>query len=406
MKRWSHPHAVFRMPMGVRLGVALLGIVIIGSTAPFVCLDSEEELPEAIVRVPVDAAIGIEFHELHGLVAGEIREHSTRIRHVDAEAPHPAHDIASYLETPRESPERKRKRVVFEVSFMRVPSLVIRLQLHDADSSCLLRDTATPWKRSSPSTSIKRVLRQLERGSRKFQTDGARPVATQGGGSPTAGFANLVLILSDGWDSRRATMRTFSRSAGRSWTELGTAEPVMLGDGGLGWGRGLHGAERPVGLDGPTKSEGDRRSPAGVFGLVGAYGYRVVASNETRLPYQRVLDDWVCVDDPVSRFYNRILSKKTVHADWSSSERMRRSDALYESVIAVGHNLPTPKRGAGSCIFFHRLAGPQSSTAGCFAISVKALDQLLGWADADGTVLVALTRNAHRALSRRWDLPD
>jgi hypothetical protein len=55
---------------------------------------------------------------------------------------------------------------------------------------------------------------------------------------------------------------------------------VLLGGGGLAWGRGLH----PDGADGAVKREGDRRAPPGVFALGSGFGYAARRDDGVRWP--------------------------------------------------------------------------------------------------------------------------
>src|SRR5690606_14609315 len=135
------------------------------------------------------------------------------------------------------------------------------------------------------------------------------------------------------WEATSGTLRRFERD-GAAWAERGEPVPVVVGRGGLGWGRGLH----PDGLDGPQKREGDGRAPAGVFLLTETFGYPEEA--ETGLPYRHATPDLECVDDPASTHYNEVLDRSTVAPDWYSHEEMRRRDDLYRLGVVVAHNQP------------------------------------------------------------------
>ncbi len=145
----------------------------------------------------------------------------------------------------------------------------------------------------------------------------------------------IVLSVSSSWDATDARVRRYERaSAEAPWTAAGEAVGGSLGRTGLAWGKGLHRS----GLEGPTKREGDGKSPAGVFDLRLATGYAPEAPAGTRLPYRQATPSLRCVDDPRSAFYNRLVDEREVAKDWSSAEDMRRSDALYRLVVWVGHN--------------------------------------------------------------------
>ncbi len=217
----------------------------------------------------------------------------------------------------------------------------------------------------------------------------------------------LILSLSEGWTGTDASLLRFEREPGGPWKPVGGPIPSTLGHAGLGWGRGLH-PEPPK--EEPTKREGDGRSPAGVFHIGGAYGYKD-APSDTELPFQRVTRSWRCVNDTESVHYNRIVNSKVVEEDWSEAEHMRRWDSLYELVIEVDHNriIPehgTPESGDGSCIFLHVWRRPGAPTIGCTAMELENMKGLLSWLRPEASpILVALPRARYQSLRASWQLP-
>lgn len=223
--------------------------------------------------------------------------------------------------------------------------------------------------------------------------------------SPIGGNkTQLVTVVTDDWDRFQATLRRYERSLGGAWNAVGTPTSVVLGREGYGWGRGLHGDGAPAGRPGPTKREGDGKSPAGVFEIGTAYGYDP-ARTGVALPYVEATPELRCVDDPASRHYNRIVSTANTAVDWKSAEYMRREDALYEIAIVVEHNTRQTEPGAGSCIFIHVWRGPQSGMTGCTAMPLSILETIAEWLKPDAAVLVALPRSEYDALQGRWQLP-
>jgi hypothetical protein len=190
--------------------------------------------------------------------------------------------------------------------------------------------------------------------------------------------------------------------AGAPWRAVDPPALGSLGRTGLAWGAGLH----PPGLEGPRKREGDGKSPAGVFDLRLATGYADAPPPGTRLPYRQATPSLRCVDDPRSKFYNRLVDEAGVTKDWTSAEDMRRPDALYRLVVWVGHNDAPVAAGAGSCIFLHLRSSPTSVTAGCTALDDTPLTGLLVWLDpAKRPVLVQLPEEALRKVNAAWGLP-
>jgi D-alanyl-D-alanine dipeptidase len=178
----------------------------------------------------------------------------------------------------------------------------------------------------------------------------------------------------------------------------------MLGKHGLAWGRGIHplmAAERP------RKREGDGKAPAGVFRIRRAFGY--AAPGEVpwlRLPYRQVKPGTLCVDDPASAFYNRILEVSDAAPDWGSHEAMLREDGLYRLGAVVGHNEDPALPGAGSCIFLHRWRGPASPTEGCTALAEADLERVLRWLFPEAQpVLIQLPEEEYEKRRAPWCLP-
>ena len=214
----------------------------------------------------------------------------------------------------------------------------------------------------------------------------------------------LLTVVTEDWNRFQAKLRRYERSPGSAWTAVGPPIDVVLGREGYGWGHGLHGSGAPAGRSGPSKREGDGRSPAGVFAIGAAYGYQA-ERKEIALPYVQATPDLRCVDDPASRHYNRIVSTANTSVDWKSAEYMRRDDALYEIAVVVEHNTRETEPGAGSCIFIHVWRGPQSGMTGCTAMPLEALETISSWLKPDAAVLVALPRREYQTLRAPWKLP-
>lgn len=178
----------------------------------------------------------------------------------------------------------------------------------------------------------------------------------------------------------------------------------MLGKKGLGLGRGLV----RLNLNGvPIKKEGDDKAPAGIFRLSSAFGYAPARSASwVKLSYLALTKEIEGVDDPRSRYYNKLVDRSRVaKVDWNSAEKMRQNDVLYKWGVAVDHN-PAAIAGAGSCIFLHIWKNSASPTAGCTAMPEKDLVRLIRWLDpVRRPILVQMTRSAYRAIREKYLLP-
>jgi L,D-peptidoglycan transpeptidase YkuD (ErfK/YbiS/YcfS/YnhG family) len=215
----------------------------------------------------------------------------------------------------------------------------------------------------------------------------------------------MIVVTTDGWDIDHGSLRTYERE-GTTWVLVGEPAEVTLGKHGSAWGIGLH----PVQRDGPTKVEGDGRSPAGIFRVGEAFGY--ADTNGTSLPYRGLTASDYCVDVTSSPYYNQLVDAKQVgdKAVDGATEPMRRDlhfngDHAYRIGFVIEHN-PEGRRGAGSCIFAHLWRSPTSPTAGCTAMADQTMEKLLAWLDPKKKpVFVLLPKAEYARLRDAWNLP-
>lgn len=226
--------------------------------------------------------------------------------------------------------------------------------------------------------------------------------------SPTspipAGTHQLIVVQAPSWSAVTATLQRYVRRGGDSWAAQGTPVDVNVGRNGMAWGRGLH----SPGDAGPTKKEGDQRSPAGAFLLGSAFGYGDGLPDGAKgYPYLHLRQGISCIEDSRSKYYNQVIDPAAVtRADWSARDEMLRSDGLFRWGIVVEHNVPDALRGAGSCIFLHIWRGLGRGTAGCTAMAPEAITDLITWLNAaDRPVLVQLPQPEYVRLRSGWALP-
>ena len=222
---------------------------------------------------------------------------------------------------------------------------------------------------------------------------------------PWASARQMVVVTVPGWDSTQGQLRTYEQHDGQ-WREVGTAAPVVIGKG-AAWGEGLNEQQS----SGPTKHEGDGRSPAGVFRVGEAFGYAGTAG--TAMPYRALSATDYCVDVSGSPLYNRIVDTRQVgeKAVAGATEAMRRDihnngDHAYRRGFVIEHN-PDGRIGAGSCIFAHLWKTPSSPTVGCTAMADGTMDRLLSWLKPDDNPVIVLLPDAEYARLRlAWSLPS
>jgi L,D-peptidoglycan transpeptidase YkuD (ErfK/YbiS/YcfS/YnhG family) len=227
---------------------------------------------------------------------------------------------------------------------------------------------------------------------------------------PVQSSTQLVVVTTSDWDAVEGRLQRYQRSGpGKEWRPVGAPVNVVVGKNGLGWGSGIVSADalEVSGASDPVKKEGDGKAPAGFFRLSRAFGYADREPSGWKMPYVSLTPTVECVDDSASRFYNRVVDRTQVPADWNSSEHMLRGDDLYRWGIVVDHNSGPPKPGVGSCIFLHIWRGPGQGTVGCTAMPQKQLQSILEWLDpARKPLLVQLPFLQYERLKRAWDLPS
>jgi L,D-peptidoglycan transpeptidase YkuD (ErfK/YbiS/YcfS/YnhG family) len=234
----------------------------------------------------------------------------------------------------------------------------------------------------------------------------ASALATAQSPRPLASSTQLLVVTTADWSAVQGVLQRYERSQpGEEWRMVGSPIDVVVGKSGLGWGTGVV----PVsahGLD-PVKREGDRKSPAGVFRLSTAFGYASQPLAGWKMPYVSLTPSVECVDDTHSKFYNRVVDRGAVSADWNSSEKMLSVGDSYRWGIVVDNNTEPVVPGNGSCVFMHIWRSREIGTVGCTAMPQKELETVLGWLDpAEKPLLVQLPLAKYRSLEKSWALPN
>ena len=215
----------------------------------------------------------------------------------------------------------------------------------------------------------------------------------------------LVTVTTNGWEDINATVNLYERTAGAGsmWRRFGNPFPAVIGEQGLAWGIGLHGAGKP---GEPEKREGDKKAPAGVFRFGDVFGTaRPEQVRFLRLSYREVTSTTEAIDDPKSKYYNQVVDRRSVAPDWTSSESMLQVGGRYRLGVIVKHNAPAYP-GFGSCIFFHVWDPRYPGTSGCTACSYSDLVHLLRWLDPKkNPLIVQLPAGEYERLKLRWRLP-
>lgn len=208
----------------------------------------------------------------------------------------------------------------------------------------------------------------------------------------------------EGWDSSTVTLRFYERKSG-TWQAVGPSWKARLGANGLIWGKGLH----PIPAGVPTKREGDKRSPAGVFAIGGAWGYADSIAKHPKQPYRRVTARDLWVEDPASPHYNRhLVLTHEPGTPWEKKQQMKQNDFAHSLKLFIAHNAsPKVIPGAGSSIFFHVWrAGGTRASAGCTTMDKPKLEWLISKIDpTQQPIYVLLPKAEYENRRGPWKLP-
>jgi L,D-peptidoglycan transpeptidase YkuD (ErfK/YbiS/YcfS/YnhG family) len=176
------------------------------------------------------------------------------------------------------------------------------------------------------------------------QTAGARfdpPLQLRASIPEISKCRQLIVVTTENWNATSATIRLFERTQGgrTSWQIVGKPFSGVIGRREFAWGIGLHGTGE---AGAPRKREGDDTSPAGVFRLCSVFGL----ANPTqvlflRLPYQQITTTTEAIDDPQSRYYNRILHWKCCD-QVQSGFQVEEVPAFQQQSVVVSASIATP----------------------------------------------------------------
>ena len=140
-----------------------------------------------------------------------------------------------------------------------------------------------------------------------------------------------------------------------------------------------HHTEGFFGRSGVTedKMEGDGATPIGVFTFGRAFG--IAEDPGSLLPYTKVTENDIWVDDVKSSFYNQWNLKDNPEADWDSYEDLIKYEEAYKYSLTINYNTDPIVTGKGSAIFLHCSTG--RPTAGCISVSDDSMLFLLSFVD-------------------------
>tara|TARA_B100001248_G_C27359788_1_gene445809 strand:- start:539 stop:1030 length:492 start_codon:yes stop_codon:yes gene_type:complete len=122
------------------------------------------------------------------------------------------------------------------------------------------------------------------------------------------------------------------------------------------------------------KKEGDLITPKGSFKIKGIF-YRKdkIPKLKTKIKKKSIKRNMGWCDDPRSDKYNKLIKYPFNYG----SEKLFRSDSIYDIVVVLSFNMNPIKKNKGSAIFIHVAKRKFDPTKGCIAIKKKELKKLL-----------------------------
>ncbi|MBJ7450131.1 MAG: L,D-transpeptidase family protein [Parachlamydiales bacterium] len=215
----------------------------------------------------------------------------------------------------------------------------------------------------------------------------------------------LLLVVTPEWNSVDGVLYRYERdNSSQDWELIDNPVVIAVGKKGMAWGNGLV----KLNTDSETlKTEGDLKTPAGIFSIGTVFGDRTNQSCCKKMPYLEITENLECVDDPKSAFYNQFVDPHSVTKDWSSSEKMSDYLSLYKLGFFINHNVDPVMPTHGSCIFAHIWSGPGEGTAGCTSMDENDLKTVVQWLDADKKpLLIQLPIEEVIRHQKQWQLPE
>ena len=222
------------------------------------------------------------------------------------------------------------------------------------------------------------LLAAAPAGGRRAQ-DAECPATVANGLTSTGSSTQLITVVAAHPTSTRGTVTLWKRSDA-CWAPVSGSWTAWLGR------RGLSAAKR----------EGDRRTPAGVFGI-GRTMYGLAPNPGVRYAYRRIVcGDW-WVEDSRSPFYNRFHHVKCGGKPpfRVTSEDLSRSPTAYRHLAVISYNADPVVSGRGSGIFLHASTG--RPTLGCVSFPLPELLRTLRWLRPSSAPLIAIGTRASLA---------
>ena len=180
---------------------------------------------------------------------------------------------------------------------------------------------------------------------------------------------HIILIVGHKNNKNKVTVNDYTKSSDDTWTKNWYV-------GGIAGTNGIS----------TQKSEGDKKTPEGVFNAMFAFGLK--DNPGSILDYRKIGDGDYWVDDSNSSYYNKWVNISNVNKDWNSAENLKSASPFYNYALALNYNTEAIP-GKGSAIFIHcTKTDNDTSSAGCIRIPEEYMKKLVQTVDSNTKIVI------------------
>jgi hypothetical protein len=180
---------------------------------------------------------------------------------------------------------------------------------------------------------------------------------------------HIILIVGHKNNKNKVTVNDYIKSSDGTWTKNWYV-------GGIAGTNGIS----------TQKSEGDKKTPEGVFNAMFAFGLK--DNPGSILDYRKIGDGDYWVDDSNSSYYNKWVNISNVNKDWNSAENLKSASPFYNYALALNYNTEAIP-GKGSAIFIHcTKTDNDTSSAGCIRIPEEYMKKLVQTVDSNTKIVI------------------
>ena len=136
---------------------------------------------------------------------------------------------------------------------------------------------------------------------------------------------------------------------------------------------------------GKKQKEGDQITPRGTFRIKNIL-YRKDKINYFRSVIKKtpIKKNMGWCDDPKSKDYNKLIKYPFNY----KSEKLYRSNNIYDIILVLNFNMQPIKKNKGSAIFIHVSNNKYSPTQGCIALKKKDLVKLIKFINKKTKIII------------------